>query len=92
VYQVTHTHPGIAALNKKSSQIADPIGLSRRYVASGGTRCPACNSSHLSSDGELELIGAGATQGAKCDDCNSTWLDVYHLVKIADLVDRKGEA
>ncbi len=77
---------------KPIPRVADPISLSRRYVAAGGMRCPVCNSSHISSHGKLALIGASATQGAKCDDCGSSWREIYHLHKIADLVDRRTQS
>ena len=77
------------AKQKRSDQVIDPVSASRRYIAAGGMHCPVCNSSHLSSDGYRELIGVGASQGAICDKCKSTWLEVYQLHKITNLVDRR---
>lgn len=55
-----------------------------RYIGNGGTQCPFCGSEHMNA-GHLESDGdRSAYQPVTCDECGSSWDDVYELVGIEE--------
>jgi formate dehydrogenase maturation protein FdhE len=49
------------------------------YKSLSGVVCPVCGTSHISGNGRTQTIADGAYQPIKCDECESTWNDVYTL-------------
>ena len=52
----------------------------RRYVESGGTHCPACQSDHLVG-GDVEMEGE-VRQSVRCHACGIGFTDVYRLATV----------
>ena len=48
------------------------------YVATLGTRCPVCQSTHFDG-GSVEIDGATASQEIWCKTCGASWNDTYTL-------------
>jgi transposase-like protein len=53
---------------------------SQQYADHDGVTCPACGASALSTNGNVQVTGGGASQSIECDHCGSTWEDTYKLV------------
>jgi len=60
------------------------------YLATGGLRCPRCNSSEIEGNGNVELDAGIAWQNIVCNTCEFEWADVYQLVSV-DPSDDPGE-
>jgi len=50
----------------------------RRYVESGGCRCPACGSHEITGDA-VEIEKGRAVQQVYCEECTFLWKDIYRL-------------
>jgi len=53
---------------------------SQDYVSHGGNNCPHCNSTDIEG-GSFETDDFGAWRKVECNECGSTWEDIYNLVK-----------
>ena len=49
------------------------------YVANHGAVCPACDSELLDKDPSFDVGAFTAIIDVKCQECGSTWSDVYEL-------------
>lgn len=79
--------------NQRSSQLlsSDPALSERmqvKYLVSGGSHCPRCESEEIGSTDAIEAGGvsstgqAEASQEISCRDCGLRWRDVYRLIAI----------
>jgi len=59
--------------------------ISERYVRSGGTKCPVCDSDNIENKANLEADNGIDWQDVECMDCNATWRDEYKLTGIRDI-------
>ena len=55
------------------------------YIESAGENCPVCGEANVESTGGFEVGFTGALQSCACNNCGSTWTDVYILSDIRDL-------
>jgi len=60
----------------------------RRYIATGGVRCLACDSTGIEGY-EVTIDSGGASQKITCTACGATWEDVYTLTSIENF--EKGD-
>jgi len=56
-----------------------------RYIRNCGSMCPNCGGSNVESSGNLEADGNVATVNIQCNNCHSTWTDMYSLAGFTDL-------
>jgi len=56
----------------------------QKYIKSGGSKCPVCDSTSITGCGSIELDD-GAWQNVECENCGATWTDIYTLTGITDL-------
>ena len=56
-----------------------------RYIRNCGSMCPNCGGSNVESTGNLEADGNVATVNIQCNNCHSTWTDIYSLTAFTDL-------
>ena len=56
-----------------------------RYIRYCGSMCPNCGGSNIESAGKLEADGNAATVNIQCNNCHSTWTDIYGLTAFTDL-------
>ena len=54
------------------------------YVATLGTNCPVCQSTHFDG-GSVEIDGATASQEIWCMACGARWNDTYTLTGYTNL-------
>ncbi len=60
-----------------------------RYLESGGTKCPVCGSENLEGG---DHDGAGEmTWEVRGEDCDATWVDIFHLVHVTTREEPIGE-
>lgn len=57
------------------------------YVECSGSKCPYCGSSHIFTEGQVEVSGTVAYQNVKCGSdevgyygCGAEWTDEFSLV------------
>jgi len=55
----------------------------RKYLESGGTKCPFCNSTDITAE-PIEADGSGGYSDVKCDECNQEWRDIWSLTDVED--------
>ena len=55
----------------------------KKYIKSGGVRCPYCGSDNISG-GHMEVDCTGAWQDVHCDDCGKDWQDIYKMVDMEE--------
>jgi hypothetical protein len=56
------------------------MGLNNKeYLADWGNLCPNCESNNVESVDSMEYDCGSAWQSVGCNDCKSTWTDVYQL-------------
>lgn len=67
----------------------DEFVLEKRYLASGGGKCPFCGSVELEG-GSYDFDG-DVTLEVSCNDCHASWKDVYTLTAMIDIVQPKEE-
>lgn len=58
---------------------------SSKYVRDLGLICPVCESNDIRVDAQLEVDTARAWGECHCENCRSTWLEIYTLSGIGDL-------
>lgn len=51
----------------------------KKYLDHSGNICPYCGSRDISNDGDVETDDNYAWRDVICDDCGSTWRDLYTL-------------
>ncbi len=56
----------------------------KKYVSSGGVRCPYCGSDDIEG-GFVEINAGGAEQELVCNACQKKWRNVYQLVHIEEV-------
>ncbi len=64
--------------------MAKEVMTTEEYVDEIGYQCPVCRGHNLSTksfDGDAGFVW----QNVSCDDCGSTWKDVYTLSSMTDL-------
>jgi len=54
------------------------------YITLGSSACPVCRSTNIGYD-SLDCDGKYMSQPVECEDCHSTWYDIYKLEGYADL-------
>jgi hypothetical protein len=59
------------------------------YVNDGGNFCPHCQSNDIEAE-HFEVDSGHAWQPVSCNNCGSTWNDVYVLTGFTDF--EKGES
>lgn len=55
------------------------------YMANGCGQCPVCLSSEIEGDGSINADDDYAWRKIKCNDCRSTWDEVFNVVGIDNL-------
>jgi len=68
----------------KKTKVSDKQHASRQ-----GTACPACGSNDITAN---EWDGEDACQQVECNECGSTWNDVYKMTGFDNLVDADGNS
>ena len=58
--------------------------LKSKYFSINGNFCPVCDSNDLATS-SFEVSGATTSQKIDCDQCGSSWLDVYTLTDIENI-------
>ena len=58
--------------------------LKSKYLSINGNLCPVCDSNDLATS-SFEVSGATTSQKIDCDQCGSSWLDVYTLTDMGKL-------
>jgi Zn ribbon nucleic-acid-binding protein len=53
----------------------------RKYLSSGGARCPYCGSEDIQGE-SVQIEEGAAVQEVSCIDCDSQWYDIYKLVNV----------
>lgn len=64
--------------------MSEQKSIQEEYLENGGTRCPVCGSDHLSGE-QFEAEPGSASQLIICNDCGSSWSDVYTLSGITNI-------
>ena len=54
------------------------VKTSTEYVADSGVHCPVCGSENLEGQ-RIEITRDGAAHDIMCQDCGSSWVDLYTL-------------
>ena len=62
-------------------ELVDNPSPEAKYIATGGTRCPFCNSDDLES-GECDSDENGKYEGVRCCKCGTTGVEQYILACI----------
>lgn len=57
----------------------------KKYIDSGGSKCPYCNSENISAVGCFNADVNSAWRKVACDDCGEVWNDVYRLIDAEEL-------
>jgi hypothetical protein len=57
----------------------DLSGLIAIYLENKGQLCPVCGSPEIVGDGGFDVDAGGASQEIGCNNCQSSWMDVYAL-------------
>jgi len=53
----------------------------KKYLESGGVRCPYCNSEYLTTY-KMQTDISIAWQGVSCESCGEEWTDQYTLTGV----------
>ncbi len=61
----------------------------QQYVATGGIRCPACESAAGVEGGEINVDAGIAWQSCSCAECGASWNDNYQLTGYSNLDEGK---
>lgn len=77
---------GAKVLYQVPGEAARPIDeASDKYVRAWGLICPTCESNDIRADAQLEVDTATAWGECHCENCGSTWQEIYSLSGIAKL-------
>ena len=53
-----------------------------KYLASGGSGCPECESQNITTTEQVQTDSNSAWQECECEDCGTIFRDVYQLVGV----------
>ena len=65
----------------------------KKYVDNGGSKCvdTNCDSSNISTSGNVQIDSGCAWQSVYCEDCGIEWTDEYKLVSVGNVFNNDGE-
>lgn len=80
----------IDRLRSKVDQLKSQVGSfyiagCEEYLAHYGAHCPSCGEMSDVTGSRFEIDGENCWQEVMCDNCNSTWTDIYALIGYVDL-------
>ena len=78
-----------AALNTVICDTQMPA-YKKKYLEKSGSLCPFCESKNITS-GRIEADGPVAWAEVECEECGSSWQDVWALVDMAKAKDKDGK-
>jgi len=65
--------------NKKRPELTS--SARDKYLKSGGSACPFCESNCIEGDG-MDVDGPTGTSNCRCGKCGEEWIDTYELSNI----------
>ena len=57
----------------------------KKYIKHGGGVCPYCTSKDITGEGNAVWDANYVIHDVRCDDCDSTWKDIYTLTRAEEI-------